>query len=148
MLWAPKFRKLAKYMHMISISLPTGMPPVECVDGKIIYGGNRLPGSLALLDVIESIVFSLHVKGFTFSCHCCCVERRSKYGYFMLISCVPRLWFGHRRWFRNAHDLIWPISGHAWVHLKSRVPRLHCISSCDIVINLWNWIMVAKNLLL
>ena len=24
MLWAPKFRKLAKYMHMVSISLPTG----------------------------------------------------------------------------------------------------------------------------
>ena len=34
MLWAPKFRKLAKYLHMVSISLPTGWLPSPYLQGN------------------------------------------------------------------------------------------------------------------
>ena len=42
MLWAPKFRKLAKYMHMVSISLPTGERT-----GTENHNERRVPGTSA-----------------------------------------------------------------------------------------------------
>ena len=45
MLWAPKFRKLAKYMHMVSISLPTG---------TIISGGKKHIGIKTVFFLIRN----------------------------------------------------------------------------------------------
>ena len=41
MLWAPKFRKLAKYLHMVSISLPTGEVFGAMYDISVTIGARR-----------------------------------------------------------------------------------------------------------
>ena len=61
MLWAPKFRKLAKYMHMVSISLPTGYGHPD-VDGKELAQELRYMPDLPSKNMTALEVFKLIAK--------------------------------------------------------------------------------------